>query len=101
MSLILGTPSHVNVDGARTLSPSAERPECRPDLVDEQTRGPFRSWRHEHLFTEVEDAPAATLMRDVIDFSAPAGPVGTLVATTVLRPYLTRLIERRNRYLAA
>ncbi len=67
-------------------------------FVDEQVRGPFRTWRHEHLF--VAPDPSATMMRDVIEFTAPAGLVGRLVAAAVLRPYLRRLILRRNAYLA-
>jgi ligand-binding SRPBCC domain-containing protein len=67
-------------------------------FVDEQVRGPFRSWRHEHLFTA---GGAGTLMRDVVDFTAPVGPLGGLVAVAVLRPYLERLIVRRNTELTA
>lgn len=67
-------------------------------FVDEQVRGPFRRWRHEHLFRR---DGAGTLMIDLVDFEAPAGPIGKLVAMTVLRPYLRRLIVRRNASLAA
>jgi ligand-binding SRPBCC domain-containing protein len=71
----------------------------RPDrFVDEQVRGPFRRWRHEHLF-RAEDG--RTVMTDVIEFEAPAGPLGALLAATVLRPYLRRLIVKRNAGLAA
>ncbi|GAA2186044.1 SRPBCC family protein [Micromonospora lupini] len=73
----------------------------RPDgFTDEQTRGPFRHWRHEHRFTAHPAEPSATVMHDVIDFTAPMGLVGKLVASLVLRPYLRRLIARRNAYLA-
>jgi ligand-binding SRPBCC domain-containing protein len=67
-------------------------------FVDEQVRGPFRSWRHEHLFAAHEQG---TLMTDVVDFEAPAGVIGWLVAATVLRPYLRRLIVERNASLKA
>ncbi|MFI5928265.1 SRPBCC family protein [Micromonospora sp. NPDC051543] len=70
-------------------------------FTDEQTSGPFGRWRHEHGFTPIPDDSSATLMRDVIEFSAPMGPVGALVASLILRPYLQRLIARRNTYLAA
>lgn len=36
-----------------------------------------------------------------IEFTAPMGPAGALVATLILRPYLQRLIARRNAYLAS
>ncbi|MFG3681204.1 SRPBCC family protein [Micromonospora chalcea] len=70
-------------------------------FVDEQIRGPFGRWHHEHSFTPDPANPSATVMRDVIDFAAPMGPFGGLVASLILRPYLRRLIARRNAYLAA
>jgi len=69
---------------------------ARPHMfVDEQTAGPFRTWRHAHFFHPGPDA-AQTVMRDVIDFSSPAGFLGKAVAVLLLRPYLRRLIPRRN-----
>ncbi|GAA1774434.1 SRPBCC family protein [Agromyces lapidis] len=67
-------------------------------FVDEQVRGPFRSFRHEHRFEAV--GAGRTLMIDEVVFEAPFGPIGRL-AELVLGPYLRRLIERRNAYLAA
>jgi|1186.fasta_scaffold777376_2 ligand-binding SRPBCC domain-containing protein len=71
------------------------RPTC---FVDEQTSGPFAVWRHAHHF---EPQGAATLMRDVIDFAAPFGPLGRLTAIVLLDRYMTKLIATRNQYLAA
>ncbi|MEU2613932.1 SRPBCC family protein [Micromonospora sp. NPDC007271] len=70
-------------------------------FTDEQVSGPFGRWRHEHSFTPNSAKSSTTIMRDVIDFTAPMGPVGGLVASLILRPYLQRLIARRNAYLAA
>ncbi|NES30326.1 cyclase [Micromonospora terminaliae] len=70
-------------------------------FTDEQVSGPFGRWRHEHSFTPDPAAASATLMRDVIDFTAPMGAVGRIVAGLVLRPYLRRLVARRNAWLAA
>ncbi|MFF5181885.1 SRPBCC family protein [Micromonospora sp. NPDC000316] len=70
-------------------------------FTDEQISGPFGRWHHEHSFTPNPADSSATLMRDVIDFSAPMGPVGRIMASLILRPYLQRLIARRNTYLAA
>ncbi|MET8835889.1 SRPBCC family protein [Micromonospora sp. NPDC004540] len=69
-------------------------------FVDEQVSGPFARWRHEHLCAPDPVDPSATIMRDVVEFSAPLGPAGALVARAVLRPYLRRLITRRNAFLA-
>lgn len=67
-------------------------------FVDEQVRGPFRSFRHEHEFTA--DPAGGTLMIDRVRFVAPFGPLGR-AAELVLRPYLRRLIEHRNLVLAS
>ena len=67
-------------------------------FVDEQISGPFRHWRHEHLFRA---DGTTTVMTDVIDFTAPAGPLGHLIAVSVLRPYLKNLISARNAELKA
>lgn len=68
-------------------------------FVDEQVRGPFHRWHHEHLFSW-DEAAQATLMRDVIRFSSPLGPVGRLVDLLLLGRYMRAMIVRRNRYLA-
>lgn len=39
-------------------------------FVDEQIRGPYRLWRHEHAFEEHE---GGTIMRDTVQFRAPLG----------------------------
>ncbi|MFU8874378.1 SRPBCC family protein [Micromonospora sp. SL4-19] len=70
-------------------------------FIDQQVRGPFSRWHHEHRFMRDPVNPSATVMRDLIDFTAPWGPVGALVARLILRPYLRRLIARRNAYLAS
>ena len=67
-------------------------------FVDEQVRGPFRSFHHEHLF---EPAAGGTRMVDRIRFDAPLGPIGRLVERAVLAAYLERLIAIRGEYLKA
>lgn len=67
-------------------------------FVDEQVRGPFRTFRHEHRFTP--DADGGTIMIDHVRFVAPFGPLGR-AAERVLGPYLRRLIVQRNAVLAA
>lgn len=65
-------------------------------FVDEQVRGPFRSFRHEHEF---HPDGSGTLMIDHVRFVAPLGPLGA-IAELVLGPYLRRLIEKRNAHIA-
>ena len=70
---------------------SLERPHR---FVDEQVRGPFRSFRHEHSFTQ---DGAATVMVDTLTVGSPV--FGRLAERVVLVPYLRRLIRQRNAYL--
>lgn len=65
-------------------------------FVDEQQRGPFKRFRHEHRFTETAEG---TLMTDTLVVTAPLGPLGWLAERLFLRRYLKHLIESRNRYL--
>jgi ligand-binding SRPBCC domain-containing protein len=67
-------------------------------FVDEQVRGPFNRFRHEHRF---EPSARGTRMVDTIEFRAPLGPLGRIAEVLVLRRHLLRLIEERNRSLAA
>lgn len=67
-------------------------------FVDEQVKGPFRRFRHVHEFSEDSNG---TTMVDRIEFAAPFGPVGRVVERLFLARYLQRLIETRNRHLAA
>lgn len=39
-------------------------------FVDEQVRGPYRSWYHEHTFDEVD---GGTLVKDQVDYAVPGG----------------------------
>jgi len=64
-------------------------------FVDEQVRGPFRSFRHEHLFRSQD---GATVMTDRLRFDAPVGVVGTVAERVVLGRYLRQLIEQRSRH---
>ena len=66
-------------------------------FVDEQTRGPFTSFRHEHLF---ELTASGSVMTDRVQFTSPFGVLGRLVEKLVLERYLRRLIEKRGRFLA-
>jgi ligand-binding SRPBCC domain-containing protein len=67
-------------------------------FVDEQVRGPFRSFHHEHVF---EPADGGTRMIDCVRFDAPLGPIGRLVERAVLAGHLQRLIAIRGEYLKA
>ena len=44
-------------------------------FVDEQRRGPYRIWHHEHHFREVE---GGVEMRDILHYRVPFGVLGML-----------------------
>ena len=67
----------------------------RPDrFVDEQVRGPFRSFHHEHTFTRDGEG---TVMVDTLTIGSPI--FGRLAERVILVPYLRRLIRQRNHHL--
>ncbi len=65
-------------------------------FVDEQQRGPFKFFRHEHLFSADGEV---TTMVDHISFAAPLGPLGSIAERAVLHRYLPELIMERNDFL--
>ena len=67
-------------------------------FVDEQVRGPFAHFRHEHLF---EADGTGSVMTDRLDYAAPLGPLGSIVERLVLTRHLRRLLQERGAFLAA
>ena len=48
-------------------------------FVDEQLRGPYALWQHTHTFEPVPATDGGgTLMRDVVRYALPLGPLGEL-----------------------
>ncbi|MGH4035897.1 SRPBCC family protein [Actinomycetota bacterium Odt1-20B] len=66
-------------------------------FVDEQVSGPFRRWYHAHYFEP--DGDGGTRMRDVIEFTAPLGPLGRLAEWLALNRYMPHLIRSRNAHV--
>jgi ligand-binding SRPBCC domain-containing protein len=67
-------------------------------FVDEQVRGPFAWFRHEHRY---EPISGGTRMTDHVAFQASFGPLGRLAERLVLGEYVAKLIDARNAYLRA
>jgi ligand-binding SRPBCC domain-containing protein len=63
---------------------------------DSMVRGAFRSYFHDHYF---ETASGGTVMKDVVEFSAPCGWLGLIAERLVLKRHLVRLLERRNHFI--
>ena len=60
---------------------------------DSMTRGMFKSFEHDHHFTEVE---GGTLMRDELRFQSPLGALGSTVDQLVLKSYFAKFLMERN-----
>jgi len=65
---------------------------------DVQLRGPYRSWHHSHVFSDV---PGGTEMRDVVTYTLPLGPLGRLAHFLFVRRSLERIFEHRRAAIAA
>lgn len=62
-------------------------------FVDRQLRGPYRSWWHEHTFAP--DGAGGTVMRDLVRYSLPFGPLGSAADALLVRRDLARIFDHR------
>jgi hypothetical protein len=62
-------------------------------FVDEQVRGPYRLWRHEHTF---EEKGGGTSVRDHVDYAVPGG---LLVQKFVVGRDVMQIFDFRRRKL--
>jgi ligand-binding SRPBCC domain-containing protein len=66
-------------------------------FVDEQLRGPYRSWVHEHRFAE---EATGTRITDHVRYAVPGGPLEGLVHRWLVRPDVERIFAYRSAVLA-
>lgn len=66
-------------------------------FTDEQVKGPFKSFRHVHMFAGCDET---TTMIDHVEFRAPFGFFGSITERAVLGRYLRRMIQARADTLA-
>ena len=62
-------------------------------FTDEQVKGAFSSFKHEHSFEAFE---GETIMKDVFDFKSPFGVLGKIFNALVLTGYMKALLITRN-----
>lgn len=65
-------------------------------FVDEQIRGPFAYWRHEHRF---EHDGSGTLMIDTVEYASPLGPLGHIADRLFVERHLVKFLSERNAWL--
>lgn len=61
-------------------------------FTDIQLAGPYRSWRHLHLF---EEAEGRTVMRDIVTYQLPFGILGSAVHALSVRRQLEEIFRYR------
>ena len=61
-------------------------------FVDEQRKGPYTIWHHEHHFKEVE---GGVEMTDIVSYVVPFGVLGKLVHPFLVRKKLEEIFEYR------
>jgi hypothetical protein len=65
-------------------------------FVDEQESGPYAVWQHTHEF---EPRGTSTLMRDVVRYREPLGPLGALAHVILVRRTVERIFDYRREAL--
>jgi uncharacterized protein len=63
-------------------------------FFDVLEKGPFRSWRHEHLIEP--DGDDASVLIDRIAYQLPLGPLGAVAGTPIVRRRLEGMFEHRH-----
>ncbi len=61
-------------------------------FVDEQRRGPYRLWHHQHHFREV---PGGVEMTDLVHYQLPFGPLGSLAHVITVKSQLKKIFTYR------
>lgn len=62
-------------------------------FTDVQLTGPYRRWHHLHEF---QDVAGGTLVRDVVDYELPLGPLGTVARALFVRRALEQIFDYRR-----
>ena len=65
-------------------------------FADEQLKGHFKSFKHEHIFIQNENQ---TLMTDILEYETPYGFVGKIFDKKILKNHLIKFILYRNSIL--
>jgi ligand-binding SRPBCC domain-containing protein len=61
-------------------------------FVDEQRKGPYKLWHHQHHFKPVE---GGVEMTDLVHYSLPFGILGDLANTLIVRNKLNEIFHYR------
>jgi ligand-binding SRPBCC domain-containing protein len=62
-------------------------------FIDEQRKGPYKIWHHEHHFKAVE---GGVEMTDIVSYEVPFGILGKLAHPFIVRPKLEQIFNYRT-----
>jgi ligand-binding SRPBCC domain-containing protein len=62
-------------------------------FTDEQVRGPFKRWKHKHVFQPIE---GGTRITDIVDYEVPFGLIGALVSRSLVERQLREMFAYRQ-----
>ncbi|AWG21343.1 cell division protein [Flavobacterium faecale] len=65
-------------------------------FVDEQLKGHFKTFKHQHFFEEID---GQTIMKDVMQYETPYGIFGRVFDKLALKQHLTKFLIERNKVL--
>ncbi|RYM32119.1 cell division protein [Brumimicrobium glaciale] len=65
-------------------------------FTDEMQKGAFKSFKHEHIFSESE---GTALMVDVFEYKSPLGLLGKLADILFLKKYMKKFLLERNQVI--
>ncbi|MBK7812435.1 MAG: SRPBCC family protein [Saprospiraceae bacterium] len=65
-------------------------------FVDEQRKGPYKIWHHEHHLIPQDDG---ILMRDIISYQVPFGPLGDLLNAMMIQKKIEGIFKFREEKL--
>lgn len=65
-------------------------------FVDEQRKGPYRMWHHQHHFRSV---PGGTEMTDIVHYEIPMGWIGDLLNRLFIRKRVHGIFSHRSKVL--
>lgn len=61
-------------------------------FIDEQRKGPYKRWRHQHLFKEI---PGGVEMTDLVHYSPPLWLIGRMANSLFLKRQLNQIFRFR------
>lgn len=67
-------------------------------FVDEQRRGPYRMWHHQHHF---EEKDGGVMMRDIVHYELPLGILGEVANALFVKRQLNEIFEFRRKKVEA